>query len=145
MPSPPLSGVRARRAFDRLVGAGSRRTLARQLVLDVLDEDGGHLPAADIHAQVATHSPAVTLSTVYRTLATLTDHHLVHTFAVGGEAHYGLADDPHHHAICTGCGTATEIPAESVTDLIPRLQHAAGLTIDAGGITLTGLCPHCTI
>jgi len=139
----PESGTRARRAYAQLAGTGARRTIARQLVLDALDENGGHRSAADIHELIVGRAPAVTLSTVYRTLSTLTEHGLVHTLTRGGEVHYGFADAPHHHGVCTGCGTTTEIPAEMVADLVDRLQRAAGLTLAPDGITLAGLCPAC--
>src|SRR5882757_6651979 len=102
-----------------------------------------HRSAADIHDLIVGRAPAVTLSTVYRTLSTLTEHGLVHTLTRGGEVHYGFADAPHHHGVCTGCGTTTEIPAEMVADLVDRLQRAAGLTLAPDGITLAGLCPAC--
>lgn len=99
---------------------------------------------AEIHALVAACAPAVTLSTVYRTLATLVDRGLVHATSCRGESHYGFAGGPHHHAICARCGRTTEIPAGAVADLIPSLQSGAGLALAADGITLTGLCDHCT-
>jgi Fur family ferric uptake transcriptional regulator len=139
----PSSGTRARRAYEQLADTGTRRTVARQLVLDALDEEGGHRSAADIYDRIVDRAPTVTLSTVYRTLATLTDHGLVHTLTRGGEVHYGFADAPHHHGVCSRCGTTTEIPATAVADVIGRLQEASGLMIAPDGITLTGLCRDC--
>lgn len=136
-------GARARRAFEQLRGAGQRGTLARQLVLDALDETGGHLSATDIHARVARKAPSVTLSTVYRTLATLADYGLVHVLSHGGEARYGFADQPHHHSVCTECGRTRQIPPDAVVDLIPALERAGGLRLATDGITLTGTCPDC--
>lgn len=137
------SGSRARRAYNQLADSGTRRTIARQLVLDALDESGGHRSAADIHERIATHAPTVTLSTVYRTLATLTEHGLVHTLTRGGEVHYGFADTPHHHGVCSRCGTTVEVSADAVADLIRPLEEASGLRLAPDGITLTGLCRSC--
>lgn len=134
---------RARRVYDQLADSGTRRTVARQLVLDALDEGGGHRSAADIHQRIVAHAPTVTLSTVYRTLATLTDHGLVHTLTQGGEVHYGFADQPHHHGVCSRCGRTTEISAQAVADLITPLEQVSGLRLAPDGITLTGLCPAC--
>jgi len=139
----PSAGTRARRVYEQLAQAGGRRTFARQLVLDALEEDGGHLPAAEIHARVAARAPSVTLSTVYRTLGTLTDHGLVHMLTLGGEAHYGFADAPHHHAVCTGCGATIEVPADAAADLVTRLRDAAGFAVAPDGITFSGLCRQC--
>lgn len=136
-------GGRSLWAFEQLSDAGSRRTTARKLVLDALDEDGGHQPVAEIHARVLARSPAVTLSTVYRTLATLAELRLVHALSRGGESHYGFADEAHHHAICARCGHVADIPAGALADVIPHLQAAAGLVLDDDGITLTGLCARC--
>jgi Fe2+ or Zn2+ uptake regulation protein len=138
------SGSRARRAYDQLAHTGTRRTIARQLVLDALDESGGHRSAADIHERIVVQAPTVTLSTVYRTLATLTEHGLVHTLTKGNEVHYGFADAPHHHGVCSHCGTTIEIPASAVAELIKPLERASGLTLAPDGITLTGICRNCT-
>jgi len=135
--------VRARQAFEQLSGAGQRRTIARRLVLDALDETGAHRSAADIHARVAAVAPSLTLSTVYRTLSTLADCGLVHVLTRGGEARYGFADQPHHHSVCSGCGRTTEIPPDAVAELLPQLESVAGLHLAADGITLTGVCTDC--
>lgn len=140
----PAGGSRARRAVDRLGEIGQRRTIARQLVLDALDDAGGHRSAAQVYSRIAAEHSTVTLSTVYRTLTTLVDCGLVHVLSYGNEARYGFADLPHHHAVCTGCGATTQIPDSALADVLPRLQDVSGLVLATDGVTLTGLCQRCT-
>lgn len=132
---------RAGQAMERLHATGRRRTTARRLVLQALAEADGHLSAADVHIRLADSSP-LSLSTVHRTLATLADHGLVHALGQPGEARYGLADRPHHHGVCDGCGRTVEIPATALADLLPRLEEATGFVLTPG-LTLTGHCPDC--
>jgi Fe2+ or Zn2+ uptake regulation protein len=49
-----------------------------------------------------------------------------------GDARYGPADRPHHHAVRVVCGRVAEIPE----DVMCRL-------VDAAGLTLTGRCQDC--
>lgn len=135
--------TRARRAVQRLGEVGQRRTIARQLVLDALDESGAHLSAAQVYSRIVAEHSAVTLSTVYRTLTTLVDCGLVHVLTYGNEARYGFADLPHHHAVCTGCGATTQIPDSALADVLPRLREVSGLVLAGGGVTLSGLCSRC--
>ena len=52
------------------------------------------------------------LATIYRTVTTLVDQGVLHALTLeGGVTTYGLAADPHHHAVCTRCGSIIEVPA----------------------------------
>lgn len=135
--------ARVRGAIDRLRATGHRRTIGRRLVLQTLAEADGHLAAADVHARLVDAHPTLNLSTVHRTLVTLADSGLIHVLAQPGQARYGLADQPHHHAVCAGCGRTSEVPAADLADLLPRLEEATGLVL-APGLTLTGYCPDCS-
>ena len=118
-------------------------------MLAVLEPVDGHLSVADIHQRVlaATGAAGPDLATVYRTVTTLVDHGVVHALAVdGGLTTYGMAHHPHHHAVCTACGTIIEVPAPQLTAALQKaIEGSAFQLSEQAGLTLHGLCPQCQV
>ena len=128
---------------------GLRRTAPRIAVLATLEPVHGHLSVAEIHHRLL-DSPLVTgatpdLATVYRTVTTLVDTGVLHALNVdGGVTTYGLVDKPHHHAVCTRCGTIIEVPAKRLSSALEHAIEGSSFTLsDQAGLTLHGLCPEC--
>jgi Fe2+ or Zn2+ uptake regulation protein len=134
---------RAGDAWNLMVGAGARRTLARSAVIDVLAESPVHLAIAEIHQRVVERFPQINLSTVHRTVATLVEYGAVHPLAWPGEARYGLSTQPHVHAVCEVCGSMSEIPAARLAPAVAEAGRASGLDLPADGLALFGRCPSC--
>lgn len=143
--SPPQPD--AERLGEMLRSRGLRRTPSRVAVLAVLEPVDGHLSVADIHQRVlaATGAAGPDLATVYRTVTTLVDHGVVHALAVdGGLTTYGLAEHPHHHAVCTECAAIIEVPAQRLSIALEHASEASSFTLsEQAGLTLHGLCPGC--
>lgn len=122
---------------------------SRIAVLAVLEPVDGHLAVADIHQRildgVPDGSPGPDLATVYRTVTTLVDQGVLHALAVdGGLTTYGLAEKPHHHAVCTQCGTIIEVPATQLSTALAHAIEGSSFTLsERAGLTLHGLCPQC--
>jgi Fur family ferric uptake transcriptional regulator len=131
---------------------GLRRMASRIAVLAVLEPVDGHLSVTEIHQRLVelTTSGAdglqcPDLATIYRTVTTLVDRDVLHALALdGGVTTYGLAVDPHHHAVCTRCGTIIEVPAPRLTSALEHARAGSSFTLsDRAGLTLHGLCPQC--
>ena len=128
---------------------GLRRTAPRIAVLATLQPVHGHLSVAEIHQRLLdSHdvlSPPPDVATVYRTVTTLVEAGVLHALAVeGGVTTYGVAEDPHHHAVCTRCGTIIEVPAQRLTSALEHAIEGSSFTLsDRAGLTLHGLCPKC--
>jgi Fe2+ or Zn2+ uptake regulation protein len=97
-----------------------------------------------IHDEVARRFPQIDRSTVHRVLLTLTDERVIHALEQRGGARYGLSDQPHHHAVCTGCGREEQIPAAVVDRLLAKAGAEVGFRFDHDSITLTGTCATCS-
>src|SRR5690606_17666817 len=84
---------------------GYRLTPQRQMILDVLQEAGGHCTPEDVYQRVQSKSSAINRTTVYRTLEFLVRLGLVSTAHVqGNQVIYELASEqPHHHLVCQAC------------------------------------------
>ncbi len=131
--------------LDRVRAQGGRITAARRAVLGVLlATHPEHLTVEELAGRVRAGHPDVHLSTVYRTLdameeaGLLTHVHLGHTPST-----YHLADVPHHHAVCDGCGAVIHLPADLFDDLARRLSADHGYTLGAHHFALAGRCADC--
>lgn len=126
---------------------------SRIAVLAVLEPVDGHLSVAEIHQRIIEAPPGPgkggeqppDLATVYRTVTTLVEQGVLHALAVeGGVTTYGLAEKPHHHAVCTDCGTIIEVPANRLSAALEHAIEGSSFTLsEQAGLTLHGRCPDC--
>lgn len=130
-------------ALAAMSRAGLRRMPSRVLIIEALAKAPGHLSAAQIHRDRGPDYAGVHLGTVHRGLDTLQRAGLVHVIDDHGTALYGLSLPPHLHALCTSCGSMSEVSAEGLGPLIGRLADTAGFLVDPDGVTLRGLCQRC--
>jgi Fur family ferric uptake transcriptional regulator len=137
------------RIGELLRARGLRRTAPRIAVLATLQPVRGHLSVAEIHRRLLdshdVEGPPPDVATVYRTVTTLVEAGVLHALTVeGGVTTYGVAEDPHHHAVCTRCGTIIEVPAQRLTSALEHAIEGSSFTLsDRAGLTLHGLCPKC--
>ena len=128
---------------------GLRRMASRIAVLAVLEPANTHLSVAEIDQRLRASLPAEDeppdLATIYRTVTTLVDQGVLHALAVeGGVTTYGPAADPHHHAVCTRCGSIIEVPAGQLASALEHAMAGSSFTLsERAGLTLHGLCPQC--
>jgi Fur family transcriptional regulator, ferric uptake regulator len=127
---------------------GLRRTAPRIAVLATLQPVHGHLSVGEIHQRLIDSDigdPPPDMATVYRTVTTLVEAGVLHALTVeGGVTTYGVAEDPHHHAVCTRCGTIIEVPAQRLSSALEHAIEGSSFTLsDRAGLTLHGLCPKC--
>jgi Fur family ferric uptake transcriptional regulator len=140
----------AERIGELLRARGLRRMPSRIAVLSVLEPVDGHLSVAEIHQRIiaADTGPDTArpdLATVYRTVTTLVEQGVLHALAVdGGVTTYGLTGHPHHHAVCTDCGTIIEVPAQRLSTALEHAIEGSSFTLsEQAGLTLHGRCPNC--
>lgn len=128
---------------------GLRRMASRIAVLAVLEPVHGHLSVAEIDQRLRDCLPAgeppPDLATIYRTVTTLVGQGVLHALTLeSGVTTYGLATDPHHHAVCTRCGAIIEVPAQQLTSALEHAMAGSSFTLsERAGLTLHGLCPQC--
>src|SRR5579872_4634669 len=114
---------------------GYRLTPQRYMILSVIQESGGHLSIDQIMERVQQRNPAVSLSTVYRTLELLRELGLVRENHLPGEQpHYEAAEGTaHHHLVCRNCRAVIHLDDTLLGNLHEMLQnqyHFHGLTLD---------------
>jgi Fur family ferric uptake transcriptional regulator len=137
------------RIGELLRAHGLRRMASRIAVLAVLEPVHGHLSVAEIDHKLRdclpTADPSPDLATIYRTVTTLVEQGVLHALTLeNGITTYGLAADPHHHAVCTRCGAIIEVPAQRLSSALQHAMAGSSFTLsERAGLTLHGLCPQC--
>jgi Fur family transcriptional regulator, ferric uptake regulator len=137
------------RIGEFLRARGLRRMASRIQVMAVLEPVNGHLPVAKIHQRVRACLPPGAqppdMATIYRTVTTLVEQGVLHALTLdGGITTYGLATAPHHHAVCTQCGSIIEVPARQLSSALEHAMAGSSFALsERAGLTLHGLCPQC--
>lgn len=135
-------------AAQAIRATGRRVTAQRVLILDALQDLGGHHTAEAIHLRSQELDPdaEMALSTVYRTLDALTQIGLVAVFDDGtGSARYEwIGDaDPHHHLVCVSCGQRSEIALRSLDTVEREVLEDHGFVADIRHLAIRGQCGGC--
>lgn len=140
---PDVTTVDMRR---RLRSAGLRVTPQRMLVLEIL-EKGSHLDAMAIHEHAAKERRGLSLATVYRALAALTESGLVEQRYLDSDhsrEYYEAVRGPeHHHMTCLGCGEVIEFETRRIRQLRSELEETRGWVLERTCLCIEGYCPEC--
>jgi Fur family ferric uptake transcriptional regulator len=131
---------------ESLRRVGLRVTPQRMLVLEIL-ERGTHLDAMAIHERAARAHRGLSLATVYRALAALTEAGLVEQRYLDSDhtrEYYEAVRGPeHHHMTCLGCGEVIEFETRRIRQLRSELEGEKGWTLQRTCLCIEGYCPNC--
>ncbi len=132
-------------ALDGVLRArGLRSTPQRRLVLDAVT-GLGHATPEQVCDRVQERAPALSLSTVYRTLELLEELGLVsHTHLGHGAPSYHLSSHADHiHLVCRRCGGIQEADVQQAQALVTEVLRRYGFRSDVAHLSLDGLCAGC--
>jgi Fur family transcriptional regulator, ferric uptake regulator len=123
-----------------------RSTTERFDVLDAVLRQRGHFDADRLYLAMKGSGSKVSRATVYNTIEKLRACGILAQYRFSGRpATYELTYDvqPHHHMICTGCGSIEEF----IDKRVDRLARDAAATMDHqledAILHIYGLCPAC--
>lgn len=127
-----------------LRASGLRLTHQRLEVVRELAGSDDHPDAERIYRAVRQRIPTISLDTVYRTLATLSDLGLVKRVALTpGPARYDADTSGHHHFVCTRCGLIRDVEDEEL-DAVRAPRGTASLgSVESVEVQLRGICTAC--
>jgi len=134
---------------QRLNAEGIRFTKGRRSTILAVASLGGPRTAAEIHTRVG---DAVPLSSLYRSLAVLTDAGVLSSqHGSDGVIRFELAEwftGHHHHLICVSCGAVVDVTPtggqeDAMEQLVLDMASDAGFTVSGHRFEIEGLCPSC--
>ena len=130
-----------------------KNTPSRQAVLEVLGSAQEPITAEEIYRRILAGQGGegqaqrcrTCLSTVYRTLSTLTQKGLLlRSASQDGSLYYQLRDSRHrHYLICTQCGSTVPIRGCPLEALERAMGAETGFSITGHNLELYGICPDC--
>jgi Fur family transcriptional regulator, ferric uptake regulator len=128
----------------RLRESGHRLTPQRELVLAAV-ETLGHATPDEVYAEVRTHSSAINLSTVYRTLELLDELGLIHHAHLSDRAptYHSTSGHEHSHLICRDCRKVISVERADMENALGGLAERHGFSPDYGHLTVFGTCADC--
>ncbi|MBI5885571.1 MAG: transcriptional repressor [Deltaproteobacteria bacterium] len=132
--------------FSNLKRNGHRLTKTRKAIVSALLTSECPLSAFDLKARLLDGDVEVNKTTVYRELAFLVKHNVIHEIQFGdGKTRYRVCPDGHHHhAICVKCSKVDEIIMEN--DLAAhekKLDKLINFKVLHHTLEFFGLCKAC--
>ncbi len=116
----------------------------RELIKDFLRGRRDHPTADFVYRNVRLLNPNISLGTVYRNLALLTDRGEIRRLRLGdGTDHFDADLSPHCHFICNKCGCVQDLLLDGMADIpdVDSLHFKGKIT---GHMTyFYGLCEQC--
>lgn len=123
---------------------GYRVTPQREIILEALVRHGGHATALEVYDRVAQQAPSINKATIYRVLEFFCDVQLASKSEIGGQVLYEVvAEEPHHHLLCTECGSVYILSNKHFDGLVEHLAAEHGFQADLNHIVISGLCQYC--
>lgn len=124
--------------------AGLKLTHQRLEIYRELARATDHPSVEALHKRLQTAMPTLSLDTVYRTLSTFEQHHLIKKVeTVDSQAHYEAQMIPHHHLICERCKEIMDFQWHSFdAAALPEEIRQWG-AIKNRSVTIYGTCRKC--
>lgn len=135
-------------AMRRLKEHGFRITMPRLLIIRTLAKSNRAMSAQDIHQEVTREGGRIDMVSVYRTITTLLEAHLVHHIGVVDGYHACQMSGDHaratKHAICRRCGRIEESEA-SDSEIATSFESISWKQFrpESLHVEILGLCPAC--
>ena len=120
-------------------------TIPRLAVIALLAEKHTPISVQAIHDALM-KKDSIDLVTVYRTLASFEKAGLVKRVDLRKDTIlYELANDHHHHLVCTNCGTTEDFVVCDVEDITKKVLNKSSKfsTIQQHSLELFGICKVC--
>ncbi len=121
----------------------TRHSRQRDRILENLRSRYDHPTAEELYTDLRESMPNLSLGTLYRNLALLSENGTIQKFHCGGCDRFDGDISRHYHLLCDRCGRLIDL----VHDPIPNLEEEFGQCfageIRTHNITFFGLCPQC--
>ena len=130
---------------DAATVPGHRATRQRAAVARLLDEIGEFRTAQELHEELRRRGEAIGLTTVYRTLQTLSDAGEVDVLRTdsGESAYRRCSAHHHHHLVCRHCGRTVEVEGPAVERWAERVAAEHGFRDVSHTVEIFGCCADC--
>lgn len=128
-----------------MTGGALRTTRQRAAIAALLDSLDEFRSAQEIHDELRRRGQAIGLTTVYRTLQSMSAAGAVDTLRTDtGESVYRRCSaNHHHHLVCRNCGYTVEVEAGAVETWAAEVAVAHGFSEASHTVEIFGTCAGC--
>jgi Fe2+ or Zn2+ uptake regulation protein len=120
-----------------------RVTPQRVVVHRALRELDRHVTADELLDAVTDRLPNVSLPTIYATLELLEELAMVRRVQRAGTTLFDPRIEPHHHLVCTSCGSVEDLEFELDSDALERAAASKGFEPVRVEALVHGRCRNC--
>jgi Fur family ferric uptake transcriptional regulator len=120
-------------------------TPQRRLLLNVMQEAGGHLDAKELYRRASERDPNISLATVYRNLRVFEEQGLIDERHLGqARCYYEMKHlGEHQHLVCEACGQVIEFESSLIRKLVAEVQRKNNFSVTKVELCLEGHCHKC--
>ena len=123
-----------------------RYSKQREVVLEILRATKLHPNATTIYECAREVIPNISLGTVYRNLALLTDRgDILKLDVASGMERYDGFMHKHSHFVCRCCQDIIDITLPQADDFCNVLSRETGCDVESHSLTFYGLCNKCKL
>jgi len=134
-------------AKDAIRASGGRITTQRELLLDLLAEHEAGIDAERLHQLAVQSDPTISLPTVYRTLHTLEDAHVIASHYVSTDhdrkVYRVKTEAETFHFTCRNCGQVMVFQSALIGQLRKEISADLGADVMTLCMCAGGLCADC--
>lgn len=124
---------------------GVRATRQRAAITTLLGDVDDFRSAQELHDELRRRGQNIGLTTVYRTLQSMSAAGLVDTLRTDtGESVYRqCSEHHHHHLVCRRCGSTVEVGDQEVEAWAVKVAAEHGFSDVSHTIEIFGICAQC--
>ena len=102
-------------------------------------------PTADmVYTDIRKEYPNISLGTVYRNLALLSELGEIKRLVTGdGPDRFDADTSPHNHFICRKCHAVLDMDMEDISEIKERAEQNFHGVIESYSVNFYGICEHC--
>lgn len=121
-----------------------KATPQRLAIYQHLYDSTAHPTADEIHTNIKSTNPTMSLATVYKTIEALKQHSLIIELHTNSEkTRYDANIKPHPHFICKKCGKVYDIHTKALETFKNQVQNENNFIIDSEKVYFYGTCKDC--
>jgi Fe2+ or Zn2+ uptake regulation protein len=120
-----------------------RVTPQRVIVHRALRELDRHVTADELLDAVTERLPSISLPTIYATLELLEELGMVRRVQRSGTALFDPRTEPHHHLVCTTCGSVEDVDFDLDSAGLERAASRHGFAHERVEALVHGRCRAC--
>lgn len=129
-----------------ILNNGLKVTPQRLAVLKYLRENMNHPTAEKVHSELLNEYPAISLTTVYKTLSSFVEAGMVKELDIDPhKMRFDYIMDPHDHFHCRVCDNVYDIYSDvaNMAENFKKKNNMEGHNVDTISINMKGVCKYC--